>query len=69
MSEDKKEDIAKIKLMHEKLQALAMKKGSINEEDVYFSLLKVGDNATNVEKFLEVLKKSLKSWLECSTTM
>ena len=57
MSEDKKEDIAKIKLMHEKLQALAMKKGSINEEDVYFSLLKVGENATNVEKFLEVLKK------------
>ena len=36
MSEDKKEDVAKIKLMHEKLQALAMKKGSINEEDVYF---------------------------------
>ena len=57
MSEDKKEDIAKIKLMHEKLQALAMKKGSINEEDVYFSLLKIGENAANVEKFLEVLKK------------
>ena len=56
MSEDK-EELAKIKLMHEKLQALAMKKGSINEEDVYFALQKVGDNAKNVEKFLELLKK------------
>ena len=56
MAEDK-EDLAKIKLMHEKLLALAMKKGSINEEDVYFSLLKVGDNATNVDKFLAQLKK------------
>lgn len=57
MAEDKKEDLEKIKLMHEKLQALAMKKGSINEEDVYFALLKVGDNAKNVDKFLELLKK------------
>ena len=56
MAEDK-EDLAKIKLMHEKLLALAMKKGSINEEDVYFSLLKVGDNAKNVDKFLAQLKK------------
>lgn len=56
MSEDK-EELAKIKLMHEKLQALAVKKGSINEEDVYFALQKVGDNAKNVEKFLEVLQK------------
>ena len=56
MSEDK-EELAKIKLMHEKLQALAMKKGSINEEDVYFALQKVGDNAKNVEKFLGVLQK------------
>ena len=56
MSEDK-ENVAKIKLMHERLQALAMKKGSINEDDIYFSLLKVGDNAENVEKFVELLKK------------
>lgn len=56
MSEDK-EELAKIKLMHEKLQALAMKKGSINEEDVYFALQKVGDNAKNVEKFLATLQK------------
>lgn len=57
MAEDKKEDLEKIKLMHEKVQALAMKKGSINEEDVYFALLKVGDNAKNVDKFIELLKK------------
>ncbi len=56
MSEDK-EELAKIKLMHEKLQALAVKKGSINEEDVYFALQKVGDNAKNVEKFLANLQK------------
>ncbi len=56
MSEDKQES-AKIKLVYEKLQALAMKKNSINEDDVYFALLKVGENATNVEKFLELLKK------------
>ena len=58
MSEDnKKEELEKIKLMHEKLQALAMKKGSLNEEDVYFALLKVGDNAKNVDKFIDLLKK------------
>lgn len=57
MAEDNKEELEKIKLMHEKVQALAMKKGSINEEDVYFALLKVGDNAKNVDKFIELLKK------------
>ena len=56
MSEDKI-DSAKIKLVYDKLQALAMKKGSINEDDVYFSLLKVGENAANVEKFLDLLHK------------
>ena len=56
MAEDK-ETLEKIKLMHEKLQALAMKKGSINEEDVYFSLQKVGENAKNAEKFIALLQK------------
>ena len=56
MSEDK-QDLAKIKLVHDKLLALAMKKGSINEEDVYFALLKVGENANNMEKFLDSIKK------------
>ena len=57
MAEDKTENLEKIKLMHEKVQALAMKKGSINEEDVSFALLKVGDNAKNIDKFIELLKK------------
>ena len=56
MSEDK-ENVAKIKEVHEKLQTLAIKKGSINEDDIYFWLLKVGDNAANVDKFIEHLKK------------
>lgn len=56
MAEDK-ENIDKIKLIYDKLQALAMKKGSINEEDVRFSLVKVGENAKNIDKFLETLKK------------
>lgn len=56
MSEDK-QDLAKIKMVHDKLLALAMKKGSINEEDVYFALLKVGENAKNTEKFLANLEK------------
>ncbi len=56
MSEDKKE-LDKIKIVYDKLLALAMKKGSINEEDVYFSLFKVGEDASKVEKFLETLKK------------
>lgn len=56
MAEDK-EDLIKIKAVYEKLQALAMKKGSINEEDVYFALFKVGENAANIEKFLDVLHK------------
>lgn len=55
MSEDK--DIEKVKLVHDKLLALAMKKGSINEEDVYFALFKVGENAEKIEKFLETLHK------------
>lgn len=57
MSEDKKQDGARIKLMQDRLLALAVKKGSINEDDVRFSMLKVGDNAQNVDKFLEHLKK------------
>ncbi|MBE7075950.1 MAG: RNA polymerase sigma factor RpoD [Clostridiales bacterium] len=56
MAEDK-QDLAKIKLMYDRLQALAMKKGSINEDDIYFSLLKVGENAENVEKFVNQLHK------------
>ena len=43
MLEDKTEDKAKI--VYDKLLALAMKKGSINADDVYFSMLKVGENA------------------------
>ena len=57
MSEDKKQDGARIKLMQDRLLALAIKKGSINEDDVRFSMLKVGDNAQNVDKFLGHLKK------------
>lgn len=56
MSEDKKE-LDKSKVIYDKLLALAMKKGSINEEDVYFSLFKVGEDAEKVEKFLESLRK------------
>ena len=56
MAEDKEEQI-KIKIMYDKLQALAMKKGSVNEDDIYFSLLKVSENAENIEKFITQLKK------------
>ncbi len=56
MAEDK-EDQVKIKLMYDKLQALAMKKGSVNEDDIYFSLLRVGENAENIEKFIAQLSK------------
>ena len=56
MAEDKEEQI-KIKVMYDKLQALAMKKGSVNEDDIYFSLLKVSENAENIEKFIGQLKK------------
>ncbi len=56
MAEDKEEQI-KIKIMYDKLQALAMKKGSVNEDDIYFSLLKVSENAENIEKFIGQLKK------------
>ena len=55
MLEDKTEDKAKI--VYDKLLALAMKKGSINADDVYFSMLKVGENAENIEKFLQSLEK------------
>ncbi len=56
MAEDK-ENQDKIKLVYEKLQTLAMKKGSINEEDVWISLVKVGENAKGIEQFLEKLRK------------
>lgn len=56
MAEDKEEQI-KIKIMYDKLQALAMKKGAVNEDDIYFSLLKVSENAENIEKFIAQLKK------------
>ncbi len=56
MSENK-ENVEKIKAVYDKLLALAMKKGSINEEDVYFALFKVGENAEKVDKFLESLHK------------
>lgn len=56
MAEDK-EDQVKIKLMYDKLQALAMKKGSVNEDDIYFSLLRVSENAENIEKFITQLSK------------
>ena len=56
MSEDKI-DQAKAQLMCEKLTSLAIKKGSINADDVYFSMLKVGENAENIEKFLQSLEK------------
>ncbi len=52
-----KEDALKVKLIYDKLQALAIKKGSINEDDIYFSLQKVGENAENVERFIALLKK------------
>ena len=52
-----KEDALKVKLIYDKLQALAIKKGSINEDDIYFSLQKVGENAENVEKFIALLRK------------
>ena len=56
MSEDKI-DQTKAQLMCEKLTSLAIKKGSINADDVYFSMLKVGENAENIEKFLQTLEK------------
>ena len=56
MSEDKI-DQTKAQLMCEKLTSLAIKKGSINADDVYFSMLKVGENAENIEKFLQTLER------------
>ena len=50
MLDEKAEEKAKV--VYDKLLALAMKKGSINADDVYFSMLKVGENAENIEKFL-----------------
>ncbi len=55
MLDEKAEE--KAKLVYDKLLALAMKKGSINADDVYFSMLKVGENAENIEKFLQSLEK------------
>ena len=55
MLDEKAEE--KAKLVYDKLLSLAMKKGSINADDVYFSMLKVGENAENIEKFLQSLEK------------
>ncbi|HIT62690.1 MAG TPA: RNA polymerase sigma factor RpoD [Candidatus Caccovivens faecavium] len=55
MLDEKAEEKAKV--VYDKLLALAMKKGSINADDVYFSMLKVGENAENIEKFLQSLEK------------
>ena len=55
MLDEKAEEKAKV--VYDKLLALAMKKGSINADDVYFSMLKVGENAENIEKFLQGLEK------------
>ena len=55
MLDEKAEE--KVKVVYDKLLALAMKKGSINADDVYFSMLKVGENAENIEKFLQSLEK------------
>lgn len=57
MSEDKQQEQSKIMVVYEKLQALAMKKGAINEVDVHFALIKVGESADKVQKFLDLLKK------------
>ena len=60
MSEEKIDE-GKIKLMHDKLIGLAMKKGAINADDIYFALSKVGENTKNIEKFiLELEKKNVK---------
>lgn len=55
---ESKENREKVKLVYEKLQALAMKKGSINEDDVSFPLLKVGESIDKVNKFLKTLEKN-----------
>ncbi len=47
----------KIKILHDKILALAMKKGSINQEDVCFPLIKAGANGEEIDKFLQVLEK------------
>ena len=55
MLDEKAEEKAKV--VYDKLMALAMKKGSLNADDVYFSMLKVGENAESIEKFLQSLEK------------
>ncbi len=56
MAEDKIDE-AKIKAVYDKLLSLAVKKGSINEDDIYFSMLRVGENAHNIERFIGTLTK------------
>ena len=55
MLDEKAEEKAKV--VYDKLMALAMKKGSLNADDVYFSMLKVGENAESIERFLQSLEK------------
>ena len=55
MLDEKAEEKAKV--VYDKLMALAMKKGSLNADDVYFSMLKVGENAESIGKFLQSLEK------------
>ena len=55
MLDEKAEEKAKV--VYDKLMVLAMKKGSLNADDVYFSMLKVGENAESIEKFLQSLEK------------
>jgi len=45
----------KIELEMKKLADVAQKKGSINEEDVYFRLLKYEVSAEDIQKFLKKL--------------
>ncbi len=54
---EEKIDEERIKIMHDKLIALAMKKGAINADDIYFSLSKVGENTKNIENFIQELEK------------
>ncbi len=56
MAEDKEQQ-ARLKILYDKIQALAMKKGSINQEDVCFPLIKAGENGENIDKFLSLLEK------------
>lgn len=47
----------KVELEMKKLADVAQKKGSINEEDVYFKLLKYEVSAEEIQKFLKKLEK------------